>query len=113
MPVIRTTGNPRHNSSTHPGVLVLAKAIAAPTAPWAGQALCAQTDPDLFFSDSVTQTEQAKETCRRCPVRAECLSHALEAREDFGVWGGLDRDERRRLLRHTDPQRNALMPHDS
>src|SRR5579859_6420373 len=80
MPVIRTTGNPRHNSSTHPGVLVLAKAIAAPTAPWAGQALCAQTDPDLFFSDSVTQTEQAKETCRRCPVRAECLSHALEAR---------------------------------
>ena len=76
--------------------------------PWTRWALCAQTDPDMFFSDSTSQTEQAKTICSQCPVRFECLCSSLEAREEFGVWGGLDRDERRRLLRgnRTTPPRS-------
>ena len=106
MPVIRTAGIPRCTGSISPAALVLTGFIAAATQPWVRQAVCTQTDPDLFFSDSASQIKQAKAICRRCPVREECLSHALETREEFGVWGGLDRDERRRLRR-----RGTAQPH--
>jgi WhiB family transcriptional regulator, redox-sensing transcriptional regulator len=88
-----------HPAGSTPAALVLPDIIAAARQPWTRQALCAQTDPDVFFSDSVGQIEQAKETCSQCPVREECLSYALQMREEIGVWGGLDRDQRRRLLR--------------
>jgi WhiB family redox-sensing transcriptional regulator len=32
--------------------------------------------------------------CESCPVRAECLDHAVSAGERYGVWGGLTSDER-------------------
>jgi WhiB family redox-sensing transcriptional regulator len=32
-------------------------------------------------------------------VRTECLSHALDQRIEFGVWGGMTERERRALLR--------------
>jgi hypothetical protein len=99
MPVIRAARVPRYGGSTRPAALVLAGFIATASQPWMRQALCAQTDPDLFFSDSASQIEQAKAICRQCPVREDCLSQALQNKEEFGVWGGLDRDERRRLLR--------------
>jgi hypothetical protein len=99
--VIRAARIPRYSGSTRPAALVLAGFLATASRPWMRQALCAQTDPDLFFSDSASRIEQAKAICGQCPVRDECLSHALQAREEFGVWGGLDRDERRRLLRRS------------
>jgi WhiB family transcriptional regulator, redox-sensing transcriptional regulator len=37
---------------------------------------------------------RAKAVCEDCPVRAECLDHALGAGERYGVWGGLTSDER-------------------
>jgi WhiB family redox-sensing transcriptional regulator len=40
----------------------------------------------------------AKQVCLSCPVRAECASHALSAREPYGVWGGFTEAERLRLL---------------
>lgn len=41
----------------------------------------------------------AKQVCRGCPVRRECLEHALAARETDGVWGGLTPEERRHEIR--------------
>lgn len=38
-----------------------------------------------------------KAICRACPVRAECLDWALATREPFGIWGGLNEEERRRI----------------
>ena len=35
--------------------------------------------------------------CAGCPVRAQCLEHALAHDERFGVWGGTSERERRRL----------------
>jgi WhiB family transcriptional regulator, redox-sensing transcriptional regulator len=96
--VITTTGIPRHASHIDPAVLVLARIIAAAARPWTDQALCAQADPDAFFSESIRQASVAKAICSRCPVRQPCLSQALDAREEFGVWGGLDGDERERLV---------------
>ena len=64
---------------------------------WQDRALCAQTDPDAFFVDKGGSPRAAKRVCRSCEVRAECLEHALEHDERFGIWGGLSERERRRL----------------
>jgi WhiB family redox-sensing transcriptional regulator len=42
---------------------------------------------------------EARAFCRTCPVRMECLAHALDQRIEFGVWGGTTERERRALLR--------------
>ena len=67
---------------------------------WQFRALCAQTDPDLFFPDKGGSVRTPKTVCARCPVRAECLAFALKNDLRFGVWGGLSEGERR-LLRRT------------
>ena len=40
----------------------------------------------------------AIQLCLRCPVRRECLDHALLMREPYGVWGGLTEDARSEVL---------------
>ena len=40
----------------------------------------------------------AKAVCAGCPVRRECLDHALTSGEPYGVWGGLSEGERETLL---------------
>jgi WhiB family redox-sensing transcriptional regulator len=49
---------------------------------------CRTHDPDLWFAESPAELERAKEFCRGCPVRAECLAAAQARREFCGVWGG-------------------------
>ncbi|MGO4420203.1 WhiB family transcriptional regulator [Streptomyces sp. MCAF7] len=72
---------------------------------WDRGAACKKSgDPDVFFPVGEAGlvrllTAEAKSYCQRCPVRGECLAGALERREAHGVWGGLDEDERRALLR--------------
>ena len=70
-----------------------------PDEPWVINALCAQTDPEAFFPDKGESTREAKKMCGRCEVTEECLRHALDNDERFGVWGGLSERERRRLKR--------------
>jgi WhiB family redox-sensing transcriptional regulator len=41
---------------------------------------------------------RAKAVCSSCPVIQRCLRWALEAREPYGVWGGLSVDEREALI---------------
>lgn len=67
------------------------------TARWQEQALCAQTDPDLWFPDVGHSTAAAQEICRRCPVQFQC-AQAGEW-EQHGVWGGLTTGQRRNLFR--------------
>jgi WhiB family transcriptional regulator, redox-sensing transcriptional regulator len=69
-------------------------------------AACKGADPDLFFgpdAELVTarraREAKAKAICAGCPVRAACLAYALNAHQDFGVWGGTDEDERRAMRR--------------
>jgi WhiB family redox-sensing transcriptional regulator len=49
---------------------------------------CHVSDPDLWFADSPSDLERAKELCADCPIRSACLSAALERAEPWGVWGG-------------------------
>jgi WhiB family redox-sensing transcriptional regulator len=62
-------------------------------------ALCAQTDPDLFFPEKNGSSDPARRICAVCPVRAECLEFALANKEAHGVWGGMSPAERRKLQR--------------
>ncbi|WP_138733412.1 WhiB family transcriptional regulator [Modestobacter excelsi] len=70
---------------------------------WREWALCAEVDPDAFFPGKGESTRDAKNICRRCLVRIECLRSALANDERFGIWGGLsDRERRRFRLRAAD-----------
>ena len=71
---------------------------------WRHRSACLDEDPELFFpigntGPAILQIEEAKQVCRRCEVREQCLAWALEAGQDHGVWGGLSEDERRALKR--------------
>ncbi|WP_244231471.1 WhiB family transcriptional regulator [Saccharomonospora piscinae] len=66
---------------------------------WHASAVCAQTDPELFFPESGQNSGTAKAVCHSCPVSAECLAEALARGERFGVWGGLSARDRRPLRR--------------
>jgi WhiB family transcriptional regulator, redox-sensing transcriptional regulator len=90
-------------------VRLLAPAVpglaATPIGSWAARASCADTGPAVFFPPHGDPAAQARQICARCPVRSDCLTYALDADERYGIWGGLDPDERRRLRRklRTDP----------
>lgn len=65
---------------------------------WRHSARCRDEDPDTLFVQGAQQRD-AREVCRACPVRTECLAHALDNRIRFGVWGGMTERERRALLK--------------
>lgn len=78
---------------------------------WEWQALgaCRVLPSDMFFHPDGergkarrARVEQAKQICAACPVLAACREHALAIREPFGVWGGMDEDERSRQLSRRD-----------
>jgi WhiB family redox-sensing transcriptional regulator len=64
-------------------------------------------DPDLFFPERGASTREAKEVCRGCVVREDCLEYALVNGEKFGIWGGMSERERRRLRRQRALARRA------
>lgn len=74
---------------------------------WQNKANCMGVDPDLFFPERGASTREAKEVCRGCVVREDCLEYALANGEKFGIWGGLSERERRRLRRQRALQRRA------
>lgn len=71
---------------------------------WQRDAACVGVDPELFFPVAEAgaahdeQVAAAKRVCAGCPVRSECLRHALVL-IPFGVAGGLSEAERRALRR--------------
>lgn len=67
---------------------------------WREQALCAQTDPELFFPEPGQSPRAALRVCADCPVRTHCLTDALTRRDiAFGVRGGLTPQQRQAVLR--------------
>ncbi|HTJ74847.1 MAG TPA: WhiB family transcriptional regulator [Acidimicrobiales bacterium] len=66
---------------------------------WRQDAACRDMDTAIFFPETEEAAAAAKAVCATCPVREACLQFALVTRQDDGVWGGLDENERRRLRR--------------
>ncbi len=75
---------------------------------WQAKANCMGVDPDLFFPERGDSTREAKEVCRGCVVRGDCLEHALANGEKFGIWGGLSERERRRVRRSRTAESEAV-----
>jgi hypothetical protein len=66
---------------------------------------CQDSDPELFFPERGrgfaspayrAQYAEAAAVCASCPIRLKCLEDNLDVPD--GVWGGLDRHDRGRLL---------------
>lgn len=57
---------------------------------------CQVSDPEVWFAEKGDHvaTKKAKQLCSTCPVVNECLTYALQAKELYGVWGGLTSKER-------------------
>lgn len=57
---------------------------------------------ELFYphNTEVTKRDRALEICSACPVREQCLDHALAIGEHHGIWGGTTEKQRQRIRRH-------------
>jgi WhiB family transcriptional regulator, redox-sensing transcriptional regulator len=66
------------------------------------RAACRDVAAGLFYRVA-RETRDARRTresvavavCASCPVRADCLAHALRTHEQLGIWGGLTETQRR------------------
>lgn len=64
-----------------------------------GPAPCEEAaDPDAWWPDNGTKPDDVViRCCTGCPARVACVTYALAAGEDDGVWGGTTSRERRQL----------------
>ena len=74
---------------------------------WRDYALCAQTDPEVFFPANKANSDEyngynnydARKVCAECPVKGECLADALMTGDvEYGMRGGLTPRERMGML---------------
>lgn len=80
---------------------------------WQWRGACRGEDAALFFApnhpevkdEKASREARAKAICAGCPVRVECLEYSVRTREPYGIWGGLNEQERRMLIRHRAQQR--------
>jgi WhiB family redox-sensing transcriptional regulator len=96
-------------------VSILASSLALGSADytWRNEAVCKDTDPELFFPVGTTgqallQIDRAKEVCFECPVKVRCLDFAIETNQDSGIWGGTSEEERRQIRRQIAARKKAL-----
>ena len=67
--------------------------------PWQSEALCAETDPEVFFPPQGGSSREAKKVCGSCDVGLQCLLHTMQADlRGSGVSGGLTYKERQKLV---------------
>jgi WhiB family redox-sensing transcriptional regulator len=84
---------------------------------WHDRAACRGMDPELWFPVSIfprtpeeaRRLRVARSTCQGCPVRWECLDFA-EGSDQYGIWGGLTRDERHAAARRRSRRRARTEP---
>jgi len=69
---------------------------------WQNDANCAQPKyrelAEHFYSNDEQKKSLAKGLCGQCPVRTDCLKWALENAQIWGIWGGKDHKDIRRVL---------------
>src|SRR5690606_38314031 len=95
LPICRDPRVPAGGGVTNP-----AKPTPDVDTSWHDDAACRGEDPVLWFGADWEPADQraareaaAKAICVTCPVRRECLDHAVEHPERYGLWGGLTEEE--------------------
>jgi WhiB family transcriptional regulator, redox-sensing transcriptional regulator len=100
---------PEGTTTDSRSVRLLTIAMPVPSATglgeWPSRSLCVSEAPEVFFPSHGRHGAEARRICAACPVRDECLNYATAA-DEFGIWGGLDQQERRNLKRRQQ-RRNA------
>lgn len=67
-------------------------------------ALCAQTDPNLFYPPAeggMGDARRAKNLCGACEWRVKCLKWAVDTQQEYGIWGGTTGRERQAMRRRS------------
>ena len=70
---------------------------------WQANASCAGEMASCFYpplraerkAARLSRESRAKAVCAECPVRSDCLDHATNNDERYGIWGGMTDRERR------------------
>jgi hypothetical protein len=111
MRVVRIREEPAM-SNTQTMALSITPSITASIIPaWHAHAACRGSDVD-WIEPAPEDVARCRAICAGCPVRARCLADALAAGEPWGLWGGLDPDERAAIaVRDGYPPPRALPPH--
>ena len=73
---------------------------------WQVKAACRGPQAAVFFPPPVFERKdeklereaRAKDICRSCAVKKDCLDYAVSIREPHGIWGGLNEVERKHLM---------------
>jgi WhiB family redox-sensing transcriptional regulator len=73
---------------------------------WQFKAACRGPHAVVFFPPSHAERKDerlgreraAKEICRTCSVRPDCLEYAIRIREAHGIWGGRNETERKQII---------------
>jgi WhiB family transcriptional regulator, redox-sensing transcriptional regulator len=78
--------------------LELLEAIRSPS-DWMSQGACRGKDPMIFFPTQGGSLRPARDICRECMVREQCLEYAVYHAELDGVWAGTCEGERRQIRR--------------
>ena len=86
---------------------------------WLDRAACQGMDAPLFFGpDQEARPEReireakAKAVCKLCPVLMPCLDYALRNSIRYGIWGGLNGEERARERRRRARQADGRVTAD-
>ena len=73
-----------------------------PSEDWHEDSACAKPENrekiDFFFSTNKNEQASAKIICMDCPVRLMCAKSALENKQIYGIWGGMDERRIKRTL---------------
>lgn len=78
--------------------------------PWRERAACREMDVSAFYpaqdeartgsgqwAGPRQRDDDPRPVCAGCPVRMQCLDFAIDNRERYGIWGGLNERERRNV----------------
>lgn len=82
---------------------------------WMSSALCAQTDPDLWYPEGAGQhARKALRVCAQCPVRPECGAYAQDVEDAadgrrHGAWAGMSAHQRRRQTAATEGRDQQIL----
>lgn len=75
-------------------------------AEWRSRAACKDLGAlaaEIFFPENtkrgIDPYARARTICATCPVKAECLDEAIENKEQYDLWGGMNLRERRKEAR--------------
>lgn len=66
---------------------------------WRDHAGCRGADRELFYPNpgEKGKADQAREICRSCRVRQECLEWAYSVNDQYGILGGFTAGQRNHL----------------